>query len=207
MARALGLDLTRVRYFTDSMAVLFWLSTTMALSPYAGHRVAQILERSRFQQWQYVHTSQNPSDIPTRGMRAKDLADCRLWWEGPDFLQSPESEWPEQPYIRATEQSAAETRVLEDLSPQIVMTAEACRKGGRLSLLQKLHPILGTVRRAIRALRILGDLCFRRFGNESFRGSFLDWEAVWIKNEQQAVSPQACTGNWNTESGLPRCWN
>ena len=46
IAKAYNLDLGSVLYFTDSMAILYWLSTTMALSTYTGHRVAQILERT-----------------------------------------------------------------------------------------------------------------------------------------------------------------
>ena len=48
IAKAFQLDLEKVTYFTDSMAVLYWLSTPAALS---GHRLAKIMERNNFQQW------------------------------------------------------------------------------------------------------------------------------------------------------------
>ena len=69
IALAYQIPMEEVTYFTDSMWVLYWLSTTATLSAYAGHRVAKIGERSHFGQWNYVHTSQNPSDLPTRGCR------------------------------------------------------------------------------------------------------------------------------------------
>ena len=190
IAKALELDMAQVLYFTDSMSVLYWLSTTRALTPYAGHRVAQILERSTFHQWKYVNTAQNPSDIPTRGMRAKDLASCELWWKGPAYLRSPAEEWPEQPHIRADEQAAAETRSAEELCQQIVLKTVHSEASGRLGLLLELRPLVGTVRKAIRALRKLADLLYTRFKKEQFIGSFHEWEAVWVKYEQQQQFPQ-----------------
>ena len=185
VARTYGLDLNNVQYFTDSMAVLYWLSTTMALTPYAGHRVAQILERSSFGQWKYVHTSKNPSDIPTRGMRAKDLANCTLWWKGPEFLREPEQNWPEQPFIRADEQAVAETRTVEEISQQIVLPLTGSSQGSRLSLILKLKSLLGNVRKAIKALYMLSSLFYQKYKNENFRLSLLDWEVVWIRYEQK----------------------
>ena len=66
--------------------------------------------------------SKNPSDLPTRGVCAKDLARCEIWWHGPEFLRQPETDWPEQPHARATEDAAAETRTAEEISKQIIMT-------------------------------------------------------------------------------------
>ena len=45
VALSYRIPVERVTYFTDSMSVLYWLSTTAPLSAYAGHRVAKIAER------------------------------------------------------------------------------------------------------------------------------------------------------------------
>ena len=95
-ARAFNLDMSTVLYFTDSMAVLYWLSTTMALLAYAGHWIAQILQGRSNEQWSYVHTSQNPSDLPTCSARARDMASKEVWWKGPSFLRQLEEDWPEK---------------------------------------------------------------------------------------------------------------
>ena len=118
---ALGLSLEHVLFFTDSMAVLYWLSTTAPLSVYAGHRVAKICERTSWKQWKYVYTAENPSDLPTRGMRAEDLNKSDLWMRGPTFLRKDLEEWPEQPYIRKTEEAAAEERTVEEICKGIMM--------------------------------------------------------------------------------------
>ena len=36
----------------------------------------------------------NPADLPSRGLTGDKLLKSVLWWEGPTFLQSSESEWP-----------------------------------------------------------------------------------------------------------------
>ena len=190
ISRAFQLDMRTVLFFTDSMAVLYWLSTTMALSPYTGHRVAKIGERTEFSQWKYVHTSQNPSDLPTRGMRAGDLAKCELWWKGPPFLRLPESEWPIQPIVRATESAAAETRTVEEIAQLIVMTGKKQTHTGRLQLAKKLYEKIGNVRRTLVLLQRLSDLFHKKFKHVGFRTTIRDWEAEWVHYEQSAAFPK-----------------
>ena len=40
-------------------------------------------------------------DLPTRGVKTRDLKNSDIWWQGPKFLHEPEEAWPEQPYIQA----------------------------------------------------------------------------------------------------------
>lgn len=47
--------------------------------------------------WSYCPTSVNPADLPSRGMKASDLAVSDEWWNGPMFLSLPEQQWPARP--------------------------------------------------------------------------------------------------------------
>ena len=38
----------------------------------------------------------NPADLPTKGLLAKELANSKLWAEGPGTIQCEESTWPPQ---------------------------------------------------------------------------------------------------------------
>ena len=152
-ARAFNLDMSLVLYITDSMAVLYWLTWPWPLLPYAGHWTAQILqERSSHKQWSYVHSSQNPSDLPTPIIRARVMASTEVWWKGPSFLRQLEEDWPEKPYIKATENAAAETRTLEEISKQIVLPARGQEHPNYLHLLLKMKPLLRSIWRMLRAL-------------------------------------------------------
>ena len=44
-------------------------------------------------QWRHVSTVENPADLCTRGASPSDLAECSLWWNGPDWLTNDFSEW------------------------------------------------------------------------------------------------------------------
>ena len=68
-----------------------------------------------------MQTTESPSDIPKRGARAKDLKSMTMWWEGPEFLKRPMSDWPEQLHIRKTEEAAAEERTVEEISKAIIL--------------------------------------------------------------------------------------
>ena len=44
--------------------------------------------------WRHCPGKQNPADLPSRGTSAKDLTNNAIWWNGPEFLYQPETEWP-----------------------------------------------------------------------------------------------------------------
>lgn len=57
------------------------------LKIFAGHRVADIQSSSSINHWHYIHTSQNPADILSRGTTTEELTKSELWWNGPQFLK------------------------------------------------------------------------------------------------------------------------
>jgi hypothetical protein len=44
----------------------------------------------------YVNTKENPADIATRGFSPEELQDSALWWNGPQWLASEQSLWPDE---------------------------------------------------------------------------------------------------------------
>ena len=193
IAVAYRMPMQEVLYFTDSMSVLYWLTTPAALSAYTGHRVAKINERSVYKQWNYVNTSENPSDLPTRGLRAEDLAECELWWKGPAFLRHPPHRWPAQPKIRAPDSAAAEVRTAEEFTKNIIMMNKSEAASGPLCLVERLLKKGFTIRKAMYALVIVSEAMYEKFGNRKFNLTFGQIETMYIKKEQRIVFAQLCT--------------
>ncbi|KAF8782359.1 hypothetical protein HNY73_012655 [Argiope bruennichi] len=87
--------------WTDSQVVLSWLSSPPRnWKPFVANRTSEILDLIPQNRWRYVPSKENPADIGSRGLSPKDLPDCRLWWEGPTFLTSSETDWPKQPVFK-----------------------------------------------------------------------------------------------------------
>lgn len=83
--------------WSDSNIVLCWLRKDVArLSPFVGVRVTKILDLTEQSEWRYVNTAENPADLLSRGVSAKDIKNMRLWWHGPSWLERSEKDWPEQ---------------------------------------------------------------------------------------------------------------
>ena len=148
-------------------------------------------------QWNYVHTSENPSDLPTRGLRAEELAKCELWWHGPRFLRLPRHEWPEQPQIRSTEAAAAETRTVEEIAKNIILQGQGNPEEerpdsevSRVRLIQRLIEQGHGVRKAMRLLERLAEIFCERFRNPRFNMIASKWERCWVKHEQKLAFPR-----------------
>ncbi|GBM73904.1 hypothetical protein AVEN_61522-1 [Araneus ventricosus] len=89
----------------DSQVVLSWLSSPpRSWKPFIANRTSEILDLIAWNRWRYVPTKENPTDIDPRGVCPKDLPDCRLWWEGPTWLSSPEADWPKQLVLKDSDQ-------------------------------------------------------------------------------------------------------
>ena len=56
---------------------------------FVANRVQQIRDKTDPEQWQHVSTESNPADHASRGLTAKELVECEVWWKGPTFLWDP----------------------------------------------------------------------------------------------------------------------
>ena len=46
------------------------------------------------EEWNHCPGSLNPADMPSRGLTGAELGENKDWWNGPEFLCLPKSEWP-----------------------------------------------------------------------------------------------------------------
>ena len=132
---ALDLDLPTdsIYAWTDSSVVLGWLKTaTCRLKLYVSHRVTDILSRIPAAHWRYVHTSDNPADLVSRGVDPVELMKTQLWWKGPPWLSQQPALWPRRPDIdRET--------ALPEIRPAVLVTSPPIEEfGAQMSSFTKL---------------------------------------------------------------------
>lgn len=91
----LDLQPARKTYWTDSSTVLSWIkSDPRTFKPFVAHRLAEIEETTKPQEWRWVPTKENPADDATR-MVPQEFNDQHRWFTGPAFLRDVETAWPE----------------------------------------------------------------------------------------------------------------
>jgi hypothetical protein len=88
--------------WTDSQCTLHWLISTKPLPVYVRNRVHAILQLPNVK-FQYVPTDENPADLASRGIAAKDLFQSSLWWHGPHWLTDRNASWPSQEFLKCEE--------------------------------------------------------------------------------------------------------
>ncbi len=96
MLRAeIQLQLEKSCFWTDSTSVLKYIKNEdKRFLTFVANRISAIRKTSSVSQWRYIHTTQNPADKASRGVKVDDLLTNRRWLEGPEFLWKPEDEWP-----------------------------------------------------------------------------------------------------------------
>lgn len=84
-------------FWSDSSITIGWIKTQpKLLKTFVCNRVNEIHELTERESWRHVPTDLNPADMASRGIEPSALVDAALWWNGPQFLSKPESEWPQQ---------------------------------------------------------------------------------------------------------------
>ena len=72
--------------WTDSMTVLHWICNRKVWKQYVLHRVEEIRRLTNPCNWNHCPGTQNPADLPSRGLSAGELLRNNLWWNGPSFI-------------------------------------------------------------------------------------------------------------------------
>ncbi|PFX12674.1 hypothetical protein AWC38_SpisGene23328 [Stylophora pistillata] len=96
VGQVLCIDKSKWVFWSDSMDVLHWIrGQSRKFKPFVANLVGEIEASTNPEQWRFVPTKQNPSDLLTRGLSVSALAEEDKWWSGPTFLKQDPSEWPE----------------------------------------------------------------------------------------------------------------
>ncbi|XP_049323404.1 uncharacterized protein LOC125782685 [Astyanax mexicanus] len=83
-------------FWTDSTSVLKYIKNEeKRFRTFVANRVSTIREITDITQWRYIHTTQNPADDASRGLKVGKLITNKRWLKGPDFLRTTKEEWPE----------------------------------------------------------------------------------------------------------------
>lgn len=96
---SLQITINQVFMWTDSVIVLSWIrGDPNRWAIFVGNRVNKILEVSKIDMWRHVISQDNPADCNSRGLNITQLIEYPLWWNGPEWLLLPQSEWPASPF-------------------------------------------------------------------------------------------------------------
>lgn len=100
----LNIPMDRIYAWTDSMVVLSWLqSQPSRWQLFVGNRVSEIIQNIDNDRWRHVLSADNPADLASRGVKARDLTNNELWWTGPAWLKTKDTEILRPTSIPSTE--------------------------------------------------------------------------------------------------------
>ncbi|XP_062713285.1 uncharacterized protein LOC134290231 [Aedes albopictus] len=91
----LSIDIHRRFLWSDSATVLAWLrSDSRRYHQFVSFRVGEILSLTSVDEWRYVPSRENVADDATKWNGGPSFDPSCRWYQGPAFLQDPESQWP-----------------------------------------------------------------------------------------------------------------
>lgn len=95
VSKNLNVAKENIHLWTDSAIVLTWLNSHPSRwQTYVAHRVQDIQNLYEASHWNHVRTHENPADIASRGVFPSVLKNNSLWFNSPQWLLEPNSQWP-----------------------------------------------------------------------------------------------------------------
>lgn len=85
----LSVNFNDVYLWSDSTITLAWIKGSPSRwHTFVANRVSKIQSITDANQWHHVKSKENPSDLISRGVKPENLVNCKLWWNGPQWLAS-----------------------------------------------------------------------------------------------------------------------
>ena len=76
-----------IKCFTDSQVALYWiLGSDKEWKPFVQNRVTEIRRKVHPNHWYHCPGTNNPADLPLRGITMMELSVSQLWCSGPEWL-------------------------------------------------------------------------------------------------------------------------
>ena len=88
ICRELDIVSDSVNFWADATMVLRYIrNTSTRFETFVANRVDTLHMLTSVEQWRYVPSKLNPTDIASRGLSPAKVADANLWFYGPTFLR------------------------------------------------------------------------------------------------------------------------
>ncbi len=108
--------------WTDSLVVLGWLrAEPTRWKDFVRHRVMEIQELVDRRNWRHCPGVDNLADLASRGANFSALLQRALWWNGPDWLRTPENNWPRTTSQNAKDSTEVESENLQEQRPVVAL--------------------------------------------------------------------------------------
>ena len=92
----LDLELGETFHIVDASIILGMIrNISLKFDTYTAPRITEIQTNTEIENWFWIETKDNSSDLGTRGkVVVNDLDEGSMWRDGPGWMKSPCSEWP-----------------------------------------------------------------------------------------------------------------
>jgi len=199
--------------YSDSKVALFWIKgTTKEWKPWVENRVNEIRKIVPADFWSHCPGTENPADIPSRGIAPAELASSKLWRYGPDWLINGNPVQEEEDSLDIPEECMKEIRSTHcnfTQASQTTLDLNAIIPCKNLSDLRRLLRVTGYVLMFVK-------LCRLRRASEVIETELsavdvAEAETLWVKEMQKSLLDHKDFQNWKRqfdlflEEGIWRC--
>ena len=192
--------ITAYHNWVDSITVLCWLANRGEWTTFVRNRVKKIGELTESVVWRFVPTTENPSDLGTRGVAPDKLK--TFWLKGPSWLSN-ESDRPERPVILETNDAKSERNKKEAM----LLTedkAQGAIKSWSEDLLNK-FPYWKLLRITAYMKRFINSCRKVHRDGPLTKSEVVEAEEIWVRITQETSDMTSTLKLAKDEVGILRC--
>ena len=187
-----GLSISSTHCWLDSSVALYWIRGPGEYKQFVANLVEKINSHGGVT-WRYVPTEDNPADLGSRGGRVNG---SHLWWDGPEWLATPEH-WPADVLNQPTKESQVEAKLVQKVLAVAVDDNDEIKKVLHKFQLQKALRVCAWMRRfahnclrSRRASRIVGPLTTEETDRQRLFWERQAQQSCYIERDRVALNLQ-----------------
>ena len=204
-----NLSLSEPTCYTDSQVALYWIvSQGKHWKQFVQNHVVEIRELTPPDCWKHCAGSENPADLPSRGLTPTELSTSKLWHYGPDWLwrKADESD------VRLTNElptDCTDELKSRDVMAHTLLTGDAINlenviQCNRYSSLSHLLSVTMHVLKFVQALKQAIEQCDSDRSSSSilYLTDSSQAEFMWVQEAQRHLVKDRHFQTWTKQLGL-----
>lgn len=166
------ISLNKITFWSDTSIVVGLIQSdepSNSWKTFVANRLEEIRELTTNYLWKHVHGCDNPADHISRGLSVNDLINCSQWWSGPQWLSSPESEWPDVIIREKITENTERRKELTNLQVSLDKTIDFIEVLERFSKLERLYRSTAYLFRGVtrKRERVIGEIISKEIERSS----------------------------------------
>ena len=165
------------------MIALYWIKNNKEWRIWVQNRIDIIQKVVKFDNWNYISSSDNAADIATRECLPNSIVNNKLWWSGPEFLLRNKESWPEDKFV-SNVPDELRSDAKSNFAVNVKFIDHPKQEISAIININKYGSLIKVLKISFYVLKFVNIIYQKTFKKPLIQISIFDGELLWLRDSQ-----------------------